>query len=356
MTTGSKPQPNATSTGSSLFRVAIVGGTTLKGKEVIEALDERKFPSLDVKLLDDDESLGQLEAVGDEMTFIQRVRAEQFERIDFTFFASDPRTTKESWALAQQAGSAIVDASYALEDDAAARVRSPWVERQRGQDLQLELQPGPAVIAHPIAVIVALLVLRAGKAGEIKRVVATAFEPVSEQGQKGVDELHEQTINLLSFQEIPQSVFATQVAFNLVKRYGEEAVASIETVERRIAKHYQRIAGKGAPVPALTVMQAPIFHGHAVALYLETAEPVALGDMTQAVQGEHVEIARTADDSPTNVRAAGQADILVSIARDANQEKGFWIWATADNLRVAARNAVECAESLAASRPRGKVQ
>ena len=356
MTTGSKPQPNATSTGSSLFRVAIVGGTTLKGKEVIEALDERKFPSLDVKLLDDDESLGQLEALGDEMTFIQRVRAEQFERIDFTFFASDPRTTKESWALAQQAGSAIVDASYALEDDAAARVRSPWVERQRGQDLQLELQPGPAVIAHPIAVIVALLVLRAGKAGEIKRVVATAFEPVSEQGQKGVDELHEQTINLLSFQEIPQSVFATQVAFNLVKRYGEEAVASIETVERRIAKHYQRIAGKGAPVPALTVMQAPIFHGHAVALYLETAEPVALGDMTQAVQGEHVEIARTADDSPTNVRAAGQADILVSIARDANQEKGFWIWATADNLRVAARNAVECAESLAASRPRGKVQ
>ena len=356
MTTGSKPQPNATSTGSSLFRVAIVGGTTLKGKEVIEALDERKFPSLDVKLLDDDESLGQLEAVGDEMTFIQRVRAEQFERIDFTFFASDPRTTKESWALAQQAGSAIVDASYALEDDAAARVRSPWVERQLGQDLQLELQPGPAVIAHPIAVIIALLVLRAGKAGEIKRVVATAFEPVSEQGQKGVDELHEQTINLLSFQEIPQSVFATQVAFNLVKRYGEEAVASIETVERRIAKHYQRIAGKGAPVPALTVMQAPIFHGHAVALYLETVEPVALGDMTQAVQGEHVEIARTADDSPTNVRAAGQADILVSIARDANQEKGFWIWATADNLRVAARNAVECAESLAASRPRGKVQ
>ena len=77
------------------YRVAIVGAASLKGKEVAEVLDQRNFPSTEVKLLDDDETLGQLEAVKEEMTFIQAIRAEQFENIDFTFFASDA----EIWRL-----------------------------------------------------------------------------------------------------------------------------------------------------------------------------------------------------------------------------------------------------------------
>jgi aspartate-semialdehyde dehydrogenase len=62
------------------------------------------------------------------------------------------------------------------------------------------------------------------------------------------------------------------------------------------------------------------------------------------------------EDSPSNVNSAGQGDILISVRRDASQDKGFWLWAAADNLRIAATTAVECAESMAASRPRGKIQ
>jgi aspartate-semialdehyde dehydrogenase len=63
-----------------------------------------------------------------------------------------------------------------------------------------------------------------------------------------------------------------------------------------------------------------------------------------------------ASDSPSNVNAAGQGEILVSVGRDANHENGYWIWAASDNLRVAATNAVETAESMFGSRPRGKIQ
>src|SRR5438477_8450945 len=83
--------------GTNLYRVAIVGASSLKGKEVAEILKDRNFPAVDVRLLDDEESLGRLEAVGDEMNFIQSVRAEQFERVDFAFFASDPHSTKGNW-------------------------------------------------------------------------------------------------------------------------------------------------------------------------------------------------------------------------------------------------------------------
>ena len=89
----SRPNPEvhqADLRGADLYRVAIVGAASLMGKEIAEVLRDRNFPAVDIRLLDDDESLGQLEAVGDEVSFIQSVRAEQFERVDFTFFASDP--------------------------------------------------------------------------------------------------------------------------------------------------------------------------------------------------------------------------------------------------------------------------
>ncbi len=86
MTPVSKSSVQPDLRGTNLYRLAIVGAATLKGKEMAEILRDRNFPAVDVRLLDDDESLGQLEAVGDEMSFIQSVRTEQFERVDFTFF------------------------------------------------------------------------------------------------------------------------------------------------------------------------------------------------------------------------------------------------------------------------------
>jgi aspartate-semialdehyde dehydrogenase len=338
------------------YRVAIVGAATLKGKEVAEMLSDRNFPALDVKLLDDDESLGQLEAVGDEISFVQSVRAEGFNRVDFTFFASDPDCTRNNWKTARQAGSAIVDLSYALEDEPEAMVRSPWVERQLEQAPPLELQPGPVVIAHPAAAVLALLLLRVQRAGNIARAVTTIFEPASEHGQKGMDELHEQTVNLLSFQPLPKNVFDAQTAFNLLARYGEKSNPSLESVESRILRHYRIIAGSKAPVPSLLLLQAPIFHSHAIALYLEMEKALSLGDLVQALSGDHLTVTRTAEDSPTNVNAAGQAQILLSMARDTSHERAVWLWATADNLRLAALTAVECAETMAVSRPRGKIQ
>src|SRR5215472_5363715 len=153
--------------GTNLYRVAIVGAGTLKGKEIAETLKDRNFPAADVRLLDDDESLGRLEAVGDEMSFIQQVRAEQFEHVDFTFFASDPGCTRDNWKRAREMGNTIVDLSYALEDEPTASIRSPWIERESGQPMRPELQPGPVVVAHPAATALATLVLRSAKLGPV---------------------------------------------------------------------------------------------------------------------------------------------------------------------------------------------
>jgi aspartate-semialdehyde dehydrogenase len=342
----------------SLYRAAIVGAASLKGKEVAEMLNERNFPAADIRLLDDDESLGQLEAMGDEISFIQRVRAEQFEHVDFTFFASDQASTRKSWRDARDAGSAIIDLSAALEDEAGAGacIRSLWVERERGHISPPELQPGPCVTAHPIAVTLALLLLRAQKVGAIRRAVATVFEPASEHGQRGMDELHQQTVNLLSFQPLPKDVFDAQVAFNMVERYGQKSQPALDSVESRILRHYGKIAGEQAPHPSLLLLQAPIFHGYALAVFLEMEMPVDLHALSRAVVGDHVIVPRPEEDSPSNVSSAGQADIQLSVKTDAAQPNGVWLWAAADNLRISALTAVDCAESMTATRPTGKIQ
>jgi aspartate-semialdehyde dehydrogenase len=340
-----------------LYRAAIVGAATLKGKEVAEMLNERNFPAVDIRLLDDDESIGQLEATGDEINFIQSVRAEQFTHVDFTFFAADAECTRQNWKRARDAGSAIIDLSGALEEEPGATVRSLWTERERGEMWQPELQPAPCVVANPAAVTLALLLLRARKAGAIRSAVATIFEPASEQGQKGMDELHQQTVNLLSFQALPKDVFDEQVAFNMLARYGQNSKLSLDSLDARVRRHYLKIAGADAPQPAIMILQPPVFHGHSMAIFLEMAHTIDQEQLSQALAGDHVTLAGPEDDShPSNVNTAGQPNILVSLKPDASRPNGIWLWAATDNLRVAAMTAVECAESMIATRPLGKIQ
>ena len=338
------------------YRVAIVGAGSLKGKDVAEMLDQRNFQSSEIKLLDDDESLGKLEALKDEITFIQSIRGEQFDKVDFTFFASDADSTRRNWKQVLKAGSSIVDLSYALEGEPGAVVRAPWIERQLGQTVPPELEPVPVVVAHPIAVVLAQLLLRVNTAAPVKRAVATVFQPASEHGQKGMDELHEQTVNLLSFQQLPKDIFDVQVAFNLVSRYGEKSATTLSSISDRIIRHYRRITAEQAPVPSMQILQAPIFHGNAVSLNLQLDRVADLAQLSSALAGEHVSLTPSSEEAPSNVNAAGQGDILVTLTPDAADPNSVWLWATSDNLRVAASIAVELAESMAAARPRGKIQ
>jgi aspartate-semialdehyde dehydrogenase len=347
----------ASSARGQLYRTAIVGAGTLKGKEVAEMLNERNFPAIDVRLLDDDESIGQLEATGDEINFIQSVRAEQFTNMDFTFFAADAETTRQNWKRAHDAGSAIIDLSGALEEEAGADVRSLWVERERGQKWHPALQPAPCVVPHPAAVALALLLLRARQASVVRGAAVTVFEPASEQGQKGMDELHQQTVNLLSFQTLPKDVFDTQVAFNMLARYGQNSKLSLDSLEARVRRHYQKLAGADAPQPALLVLQPPVFHGQALSIFLEMEQPVNQEKLSQALAGDHVTLAGSEDDSyPSNVNTAGQPNVMVSLKAEPSRPNSIWLWAAVDNLRVAAITAVECAESMIATRPVGKIQ
>ncbi|HUQ49105.1 MAG TPA: Asd/ArgC dimerization domain-containing protein [Terriglobales bacterium] len=356
-----KKQPVFRAAGwSGLQKVAIVGAASLKGKELKEVLDEKNFPAEDFRLLDDDDAQGQLDVVGDEPTFIQMVARDSFEKVDLTFFACEPEFTRKHWKLAQKGGCAIVDLSYGLEAEKTLRIRSPWIDRELHPNAetaaQLDLETTTVIAAHPAATVLALLMHRLQKSLALRATSATVFEPVSELGKRGMDELHQQTLNLLSFQLMPKEVYDMQIAFNMLSRYGEESKASLEAVEERITRHFQQITRSKVKMPAVQVLQAPTFHAHAISIFIETEQQNSVADVLSALQGDHVVIVSQDEDGPSNVTAAGQDEILVASRADKINAHGFWIWAAADNLKISALTALECAASLAAARPSGKIQ
>ena len=139
-------------------------------------------------------------------------------------------------------------------------------------------------VARPAATVLALLALRARKFGKVDRMIATIHEPASAYGQKGMDELHEQTVNLLSFQNLPKNVFDVQVAFNMVARYGSQSVHSLEAISKRTLGHYRAIAS-GVVEPSLFTVHAPVFHGHAFSIYFEMEKPVSIKDFSRLCLG-----------------------------------------------------------------------
>jgi aspartate-semialdehyde dehydrogenase len=192
---------------------------------------------------------------------------------------------------------------------------------------------------------------------EIRHAVAQVFAPVSEIGTKGIDELQKQTVNMLSFQKIPEAVFGGQLAFNVLPRLARSRRGSTQAyrdeltdLEGRIRNQLQIYLGSRVPMPALRIVQTPVFYSLAVSLYVETTDHRTPDLVAQSLAGERVRVSKFSEQPPSQVRVTGSGEILIdAITAEPAHANGVWIWATADNMRLAAVNAVEIAERAAGS-------
>lgn len=349
---------------SRLYRIGIVGAASLAGKELSDELAESPLAASSVVLLDDEEeAAGQVTTAGEEPAFIQRIESESFERMDFVFFAGDADVTKRHWQEARRAGASIVDLTYALEQEKDVLVMSPWVTEalgvrgRRGREPDLKT---PAVVAaHPAVVMLAVVAARLSSQMELTSIAATVMEPASEHGRTAMDEMHQQTVSLLSFQSLPREQYDAQVSFNLLPALGTGAKVKLGMTERRIRSEYAGLSNGALPPLVLQMVQAPVFHGYVVSVLVELKTPATAREVEKALVGDHIDVVSEESEPPSNLSAAGQEDIMVRVMGDFDEaESGtrFWLWLAADNLKLAALTAIACAGELRRLRPSGKVQ
>src|SRR5205085_2788088 len=191
---------------------------------------------------------------------------ESLEGSRLAFLAGSASSSRRTLKVNPPSGPALIDLSAALEELPEARLRAPSAEPSpvhynvgrtpwSARDALVPPKPtgGSAadqgvrptlpgntriqVIAHPAAIALAMFFSRLAAHAPIRRSLVHVFEPASERGKQGLDELQQQTVAVLTFKKQKQDVFDAQLGFNLLARYGEEALEPLESVEQRMERH-----------------------------------------------------------------------------------------------------------------------
>ena len=320
--------------------IAIVGGESLMGREVRELLAESKVPG-PVTLIGVGEDAATLSVDRGEAVVITPLDVDSLLRAPVAFLAGSAASSRKALALAgaSKVGPVLIDLSHALEDDPSARLRAPVVE-----PAGFAIPPKTIhVVAHPAAISLALFLGRLHSGCPVRRSVIHIFEPASERGQRGLDELQKQTANLFAFQPLPKEVFDAQLSFNMLSSYGSDAPEALSSIELRIERHLATLlaAGGRVPMPSLRLVQAPVFHGYSFSARVEFEGKPAAAAIAAALASPMVDMRDGDLDPPSNVGVAGQSGITVgSVEPDRNDAAAWWFWIAADNLRIAAENAL----------------
>lgn len=316
------------------LKAALIGAETLLGRELEEVL-KREIPELIFMTFaaNAEGTFGKHEG---EAVYVQALEPKQIEDFAVVLLAGTAEGAQKAYELVKAAKRKplIIDCTGALESSAEARIIAPLLNEEPGHEWLI-------VLPHPAATAIALMLTRLARRSGLKQTIVHVFEPASERGKKGVSELHQQTTNLLVFKPLEKQVFDAQLSFNLLSRYGEDAPEKLAGIEGKIERHTATLIGRQSdnfiPMPSLRLIQAPVFHGYSMSLWVEFASEVTGDAVEQALASAQIEVRSTGDEPPDSVGVASQSGIIAGDIRiDRNNARAVWIWAVADNLRVTA--------------------
>ena len=307
----------------------IVGGESLLGREIKELAGDLFRLQI---LGGEEEEVAVIEQQQDELTVLARLEKASLKDADVVVL------TASSAGICQQAIDwapkkvPVVDAKGLLDEKPGARLFRP-----KGPTARLTVIPTSA------AQVLANLLTTLAAVHPIERSVVTIFEPASEWGQAGVAELQGQAVSLLTFKPIVKKIFDAQLAFNKLAAFGEDSKFSLAEKEARIERHLASLlaAANGPPMPSLRLIQAPVFHGYSMSVWVEFEKSPNKIKIEAALTKAGTDVRDDSLEPPNNVGIAQQSGYAVGAVRvDSNNPKAIWLWTVADNVRIAADSAI----------------
>jgi len=281
-----------------------------------------------------EDEVGSLSEVGDAAALVARLDPDALEGVDAAFFCGTAEDSRAALAALPPGTTAVVLATDATPADGkpvVAGVNDRAAERGR-----------PLLSPHPAVILLAHLLHPLRGLG-IEEAVATVVQPASMHGDSGIEELFEQTRQIVTMTpQRPSPIFGGQLAFNLLP-----LPAPADPLRAQL-----REVLAGEPVVSLQVLQGGIFHSLAASLYVRCANRSEGRLDARAVrkalgQNPFVELAKRASRLGPVDAAASDKVLVGTVAEEEAAPGGFWLWAAMDNLtRGGALNAVAVAESV----------
>ncbi|HKU95135.1 MAG TPA: aspartate-semialdehyde dehydrogenase [Vineibacter sp.] len=330
------------------YRIAIVGATGNVGRELLNILDERKFPADDVVALASSRSVGKEVSFGEKDTLkVHDLEKFDFKGIDIVLSSPGAKVSAVHSPRAAKAGAVVIDNTSQFRMDPDVPLVVPEVNASA-----IAGWTKKGIIANPncstMQMVVALKPLH--DAATIKRVVVSTYQSTSGAGKEAMDELFGQTKAIYVNDPVEAKRFTKQIAFNVIPHIDVFMDDGSTKEEWKMVAETKKILDPRIKVTA-TCVRVPVFIGHSEAVNLELERPL---DETEArailskAPGVVVVDRREDGGYITPVETAGDDGVYVSRVRvDPTIENGLNLWIVSDNLRKgAALNAVQIAEEM----------
>jgi aspartate-semialdehyde dehydrogenase len=317
--------------------VVVVGAARLLGKTLAERLLGGGVPAERLRLSDTGARIGRLEEIGGEAEVVAEVDPDILALADQVFLCVPGDEATPLLEGRRGTGSLWIDLSGA----SSVRPRVPLVNLVADPTALPTRPAGLLAVPGAGAQLLSTLLTPVAARARLRRVRVLLHLPVSESGQEGLDELYQQTVALLNFAPVPRDTFGTQVAFNLLP--AEPAVAE------RVRRETRRILRLSPGALAVSAVRAPVFHGHAVSVHLETDRALSPDEAAEAL-GAAEGVVLEGEDGVTPVEIAGREEIVAAPpVPDETGRGGLWLFAVADDLAAgsvvnAIRVAAACRE------------
>jgi aspartate-semialdehyde dehydrogenase len=330
------------------YTVAILGATGAVGKETLEIFEERKFPLASLRLFASKRSVGEvMTCQGKEWKVEELTESSSFEGVDLTFISATDAISKDYGQRLGAAGIAVIDDSAVFRMDDQVPLVVPEVNAAALRVMPRGIVSIPNCTTTPL--VMALKPLH--DAVGVKRVVVTTFQSVSGTGAAAMDELMDQTRDLLAFRDVTTKVYPYQIAFNLLPHIGSFNEGGDCSEEVKIARETRKILGAPDLRVTATTVRVPVLRCHSEAINVELVRPMKANEARAALAAMPGVIVY--DDPvkklyPMPLDATGKDEVYVGRVReDESISNGLNLWVVSDNLRKgAALNAIQIAECL----------
>ena len=329
------------------YRVAVVGATGNVGREMLNILEELKFPVDKIHAIASRKSIGIEVSFGDRVLKCEDIAQFDFASVDLVLMSVSGTFSKEWSPKIGAAGPIVIDNSSAFRMDPDVPLVVPEVNPD-----DVEWANRKNIIANPncstAQLVVALKPLH--DLARIKRVVVSTYQSVSGAGKEGMDELFDQTKNVFVLGATPPNKFPKQIAFNVIPFIGEFQDDGYTDEEQKMWKETHKILDADIKL-TVTCVRVPVMVGHSESVNVEFHNPIdedEARDLLRESPGLIVIDKRDSTGYMTPKEAQGEHPVFVSrIRKDPTVEHGLNLWVVADNLRKgAALNAVQIAELL----------
>lgn len=335
---------------TALFDIAIAGATGVVGTMLLSILEERQFPVNKIYFLASHRSAGESIEFKNKPYLVEDIAVFDFSKTQICFFCTGNDISAEYAPKAAALGNVVIDKSSYFRYDPEVPLIVPEVNENA-----IDYFRKKNIIANPncstIPVVVALKPIY--DAVGISRINIATYQSVSGSGKQGVEELAEQTAQVLNGKPIKHKVYPQQIAFNVIPHIDDFQENGYTKEEMKVVWETQKILGDASVRVNPTAVRVPVFYGHSAAVHIETNEKITAKkaiELIKKMPGVKVNTSDFPYSTPVKDAAGNDFIYVGRIREDISCDNGLNFWVVSDNLRKgAALNAVQIAERLIAS-------